>query len=111
MTGVTLICFFLDPYLYPSTPYPDGEGYGFTMAMQGYIYETHGFARCLQKPWVFRQNRVMLLLMSYMYYIFFIVTAATTSSKTTRPHRAHDPKHIKARIEDGERELRAKGRR
>jgi hypothetical protein len=111
MTGVTLICFFLNPYPYPSTLYPYREGYGFTMATQGYIYETHGFARCLQKPWVFWQNRVMLLLMSYMYYIFFIVTAATTLSKTMRPHHAHDPKHRKALIENGERELQAKGRR
>jgi hypothetical protein len=51
MTGVTLRLFFLNPYPYPSTPYPYGEGYSFIMEMQGYIkptvcqgvYKTMGF--------------------------------------------------------------------
>ena len=34
---------FLNPYPYPSTPYPYREGYGFIMKMHGCIYKTIGF--------------------------------------------------------------------
>jgi hypothetical protein len=58
---------------------------------------------------VWKAYKITIIKLSY--FLFFADTAATTSSTTTRPHRAHEPKQRKARIEDGERLLRANGRR
>ena len=72
MTQVTPRYFFLNPYLYPSTPYLYGKGYGFFMEMQG-IYikpmvcnKTVGFFSNKQKDVTIYNTQILIILLCHL---------------------------------------------